>query len=229
MTDPRYLQSQPDSAAGFLQGKMSRFWNAALGYQKDAIVEIAAQGMECRFISTCPPDALPFHSIERGLPRYVGDTEAGFRSRLIHAHDIWETGDTPNGIIAELNRAGFANVSVLDSGDLLYLPPGHRPNGSQYAVGEEYWRFLVVIDDRAQHLFGSVNTWGAFNWGAFNWGFANVPPNWPAVFKIIKKHKDADSICAGINIIVAGADWGAFNWGDGTNWANVIQVSTGYR
>jgi hypothetical protein len=229
VTDPRYLQSQPDSAAGFLQGKMSRFWNAALGYQKDAIVEIAAQGIECRFISTCPPDALPFHSIERGLPRYVGDTEAGFRSRLIHAHDIWETGDTPNGIIAELNRAGFANVTVDDNNDRPYEAPGHHPDGTPYAPGEEYWRFWVTIDDRIPELFGGVNTWGEFNWGEFNWGFARVPPNWQAVFKIIKKHKDADSICAGIDLLLSGANWGEFDWGDGTNWGFVLRISTGYR
>jgi hypothetical protein len=208
---------------------MSRNWNRALGYQKDAIVEIAIQGMECRFISTCPPDALPFHGVERGLPRYVGDTEDGFRSRLIDAPDIWETGDTPDGLIAELNRAGFAHVTVLDANDLVYMPPGHRPDGSQYAEGEEYWRFLVRIDDRAQHLFGTVTRWGAFNWGdGTKWGFSQVPDNWGAVFQIIKKHKPADSICCGIDIIIAGAEWGAFNWG-AVNWADVIHVSTGYR
>jgi hypothetical protein len=215
---------------------MSRFWNAALGYQKDAIVEIAAQGMQCRFISTCPADALPFHSIERGLPRYVGDTDDGFRNRLIAAPSIWGDqsgkipgGETALGIIAELNRAGFANVAIDDNGDRPYAPPGHRPNGSLYAIGEEYWRFWVVIDDRVQHLFGGANTWAAYNWDAFQWGFSKVPANWTAVPKIIKKHKDADSICAGVDVILSGSNWGSFNWGDGTTWVDVIHVSMGYR
>ena len=208
---------------------MSRFWNAALGYQKDAIVEIADQGIQCRFISTCPLDALPFHGVERGLPRYVGDTNDGFRSRLVAAPSIWETGDTPLGIIAELNRAGFAHVTIQDNNDRPNAAPGHRPNGSQCAAGEEYWRFWVVIDDRPQHLFVGFNTWGAYSWGGFSWGFSSVPANWPAVFKIIKNHKDADSICAGIDLLIDGPDWGAFNWGDGSVWGTVLHINTGYK
>jgi hypothetical protein len=196
---------------------------------KDSIVEIAIAGVRCRFVQTCPPDALPYHSIERGLPRYVGDTTEGFRTRLIAAPEIWETGDTAIGIAAELNRAGFANVRIEGNDERPYAAPGHRPNGTQYAVGEEYWRFWVVIDDREQHLFGPPSRWGWASWATFNWGFSTVPPNWDAVSRIIKKHKPADSICAGIDIIISGPNWGEFTWGDGSQWGTIIHVGTGYR
>lgn len=226
-----YVDSQPDGQPGFLQDEVSRNWGAALGYSKDALVELAVLAVKCRFITECPADTLPYHGSERLLDRYLGDTDSTFRVRLKLAHESWEIGDCPSGLLSELALAGIRGAAICDNGQWADFTPGHNPlTGVQYALGEEYWRFWITIDDRAFHDFVAAAPWGTGNWGAKTWGFSTMPANWAILPTIIKKHKPADSICAGIQVILSGSVWeSARHWGDGSTWGgSVVAVPMGY-
>jgi hypothetical protein len=227
-----YYQSQPDGLPGFLQDETSRNWAGAEGYAKDSLVELGIKSTKCRFITECPVDVLPYQGTERLLDRYAGQSDSDYRSILQHAFETWAIGDTPTGILEQLALAGIQGVSIHDNGQWAGLPPGHnRITGAQYAPGAEYWRFWISIDDRAFHAFVASSNWGTGSWGAKNWGFSTMPANWPAIPAIVKKHKPADSVCAGIQVILSGSVWESTrHWGDGSTWGgNVVKVSMGYQ
>ena len=226
-----YYQSQPDGPPGFLQDETSRNWAGAEGYSKDVLVELSVKAVNCRFITECPVDVLPYQGTERLLDRYLGETDADYTARLRGAFETWAIGDTPTGMLDQLALAGIQGAKIYDNGQWSGFPPGHnRVTGALYAPGEEYWRFWITIDDRSFHAFTPSTNWGIGTWAAKTWGFSAMPANWPMIPAIVKKHKPADSVCAGIQIILSGSVWEpARHWGDGSTWGgNVVKESMGY-
>lgn len=226
-----YVNFQPDSQPGFLQGDKARGWGGANGYMKDIFVEIGVVGVRSRFINVCPNDALAYHGSERGLVRYVGDTDDGYAQRLNNAWNLWVNAGTAWGMIQQFGFAGFPSVYIRENWDWPGMPPGISPiTHLPYAPGEEWWRFWVVIDDSVLHLFGSVSFYwddGVTTWDDGSlWDFTIAPPNISKIHQIINTWKPAHTICAGVLVILEGWVWDGLGitWDDGHTWDSSVTV-----
>ena len=220
----QYYRSQPDGQPGFLQGEKSRAFGSGVGYFKDWYIETLLVGVRSRFCLQCPPDALPYHGDERGLFRYVGDSDDDYRARINDAWYLWTFGGTSWGVVNQLNSAGFPSVAIYENWQWLGFPPSISPiTHLPYAIGDEWWRFHVQIMDTINPFGGLSFRWGdsSRTWGDGKlWGFTHVPPNWSQVIPIIKKWKPAHTILASLDILLDGWAYGegGIVWGGGQLW-----------
>jgi hypothetical protein len=189
-----YLDLQPQSYPGFLQGPVAQNFGRGQGYTKDIFVEVGIEGANCRFINVCPADALNYHGSERGLPKYVGDSSDTYRARLLSAWDLWIYAGTAYGLIANLNFAGFNYVEVHENWD--------------WGVDKtQWWKFWVIINDTIDHIFGDVSFYigdGTLIGDGHLIGFTKNPPNEAAIRTIIHKWKPAYTMCEHVYIILDG-------------------------
>ena len=192
----QYLQFQPDSQPGFLQGRYSRAFGGACGYAKDIYIEVAEDGIQARFLNVCNDDTLGYHGSERSLPWYGGIDPDNYRAWLLNAWSTWTEAGTAQGIIDNLVFAGFgaAHQIVIFENNELGLDP------------DLWWRFWVNIDATANPwgdpwLIGDVVSIG--DTGLII-GYTDAPLNADYLVSIINAWKPAHTICVELNIFNSG-------------------------
>jgi hypothetical protein len=208
-----YATYQPKLLPTFLGGEWGERWASASGLMKDVWGEAAAQAVLCRFIQTAPEDALSLIGDERGLPRNPGESTAAFRTRLLAAWSMWTMAGTKAGIVSALNYLGFLNVSIYENADWTIAP------GPGYSLGDEWWRFWVVI--RQPHGFGPpawrIGDGSLVGAPGLRVGFMYAPVTHPTIRPTIERWKPAHAMLMQIVVVLSGKLIGdGWTIGDGT-------------
>lgn len=214
-----YAEYQRDLQAAYLQGEVGKRWGEANGVIKDAVVASLLDAIRCRFLETCPQDALAAFGMERNLEQGPFEDLNQYRARLRAAWDLWEYAGTALGITRALNLLGYPNVQVVENADWYAAPsPG-------YAPGEEWWRFWVIIDQP----HGFIPVWkigDGTKVGQKKVGSLSNARLLRDVCKTIHKWAPPHAQLQNIIIHVSGQTWGSFNWGDGTVYGGVSLVTS---
>ena len=194
MSNPTVYQDfQPRSQPGFLQGPIAQSWGAGCGYAKDIYVEMVIGGLECRFPSICPEDALAYHGTERGLPRYASDTLDSYRARVVDAWGLWSAAGTEVGILQALAYAGVITAQIYE--------PAEWP----ITGFTDWWNFWVLIDARG-------GSWGAI-WHVGDGtligsgvvvGFTSPPIAVADILAVINTWKPAHTVLQGLVVLLSG-------------------------
>ena len=159
-------------------------------------------------------DTLHLFGAERGMPRYPGETEAGYRARLHGAWDAYGVGGSDGGIIAQLEAAGYTGAAIYTARDDWY--PGD-PDWSRY------W---VVIQLGTHSVTGPGVAWGGGReWGdGWLWGIATGADDVTTVAAIVGKWNPVRWRCVGLVFVGAGVAWGTISWGAFTWGGSVVSV-----
>jgi hypothetical protein len=209
-----YLEWQPGEQPGFLQGPYGAKWGESVGALKDHVIEGLYQSVIARFIEQCMmgdrEDALVYHGRERRLDRYPGDTTLGYGNRLKAAWELWAMAGTKDGITAALALLGYSDVTVVenyqDPDGSITVPLYGMPPGPGYALGEEWWRFWVIINKPNDFVDPEwrwdVNMiWGP-DPGEFTWGPTGTSGNAPYIRPLIELWKPSYTILSGLFVIL---------------------------
>jgi hypothetical protein len=163
-----------------------RLWGM-VGLYADLVAEGCSQAVKAHLLNmdTSPPDALPVIGSGRDMPRYPGETDAQYRSRLWDAWDAYVVGGTEAAITGQLAEYGLSNTRCISQHDgwRFEIPP----------TGSEWSRFVVVIEQT--HSWATAYTYGTgYSYGtAMTYGSAATPDDVATVKGIIMKWKPAHS------------------------------------
>lgn len=136
MTPFTYAGYQLALMPPWLQGFWGERWATGFGTLKDVFVEGAIQAVECRWLATCPEDALQYIGLERLMPQNPGESMAAYRARLKLAWLLWPFVGTKQGILTALGQLGFSNVTIKENIDWTYPPsPAFAPFGTLTVSG----------------------------------------------------------------------------------------------
>ena len=213
-------QYQAGLAPPALKGPNGEAFTSALGLMKDVFAEGAMQALRCRFVSSCPEDALAFIGQERNLPQVPGEPVAAYRARLLNAWQAWQQAGTKPGLINQLNVLGYPNVVVLEDNTSSFAL---SPPASGFAPGTEWWRFMVFIKPPHPFTIGSKygdgNTWG----NGRLWGIGGPVNALQVIRNTIALWQPAHARMVACGIVLSGGVWGDGGlWGDGRVWGGSV-------
>lgn len=187
-------------------------WGSALmrvfGAVKDAIADAAKAAVKARLVELAPDDALAWIGRERNVERYPGETNAGYRARLLAAWETWFAAGTAAGLVAALGAAGFSSVGVYDTRT---APPwwvgAWPPNGDDAMPAATWSRFWIVIETPhpwALRRWGEGGSWGELGADGtpLTWGSTATVREVALVRSIIRKWKAAHERCARVLVRV---------------------------
>jgi hypothetical protein len=168
-----------DNLPPWLAGPWARKLIDSIVGQADASSSRVLQaGMAPRLRRTPPEDALPVIGLERGMPRYPGETREQYRTRLDGAWEAWTRGGAAYAIIEQLKAAGLDGVQVFRASQWdrapagywsifwVFVPEDYSPKASTLAQ-REAWAAIVRKWKPAQWICGGIvlelsgPTWGA--------------------------------------------------------------------
>jgi len=184
----------------------ARAWRESIGALCDWTLDVLKQAVQARFVSLAPVDALPWIGWERRLPRYPGDTDATYRTRLAAAWDRWQYAGTETGILAGLEDIGFTEAAIYTAlgpnppGEVTWPPDGDTANWS---------RFWILIDATtatgANPFAWEAVLWGDRDWGTFLWGGITATAGEVELLRgVVDTWKAAHELCAGFLIDLDG-------------------------
>jgi len=152
-------------------------------------------------------DALGRIGSERMMERYFGESEDGYKQRLLGAWRAWSQAGTPASIIEQLAALGLT-ASVKENWQWNW--DGDSANFS---------RFWVIITGHpwVPRKWGDGSKWGPSSL----WGARRTPPSMidaRAIRRVIKKWKAGHTVCPYAVIVFDLAAWAALTpdgtWGD---------------
>lgn len=91
-----------------------------LGYMFDYFTNQVLQGVQMRFPTFAPKDALRYIGDERGLLQGKTESDADFAERLRLAWVYWAVAGTPIGIMFELYKQGYADGYLVQVNGNIY-------------------------------------------------------------------------------------------------------------
>lgn len=180
-----------------------------LGAHGDALDELVAKAKDATkagFVGLAPSDALPYHGLERLLPRWPTETDAEHRARLVAAWDTWATAGTSDGPLDEGGSYGLAGMlrAALPGATVLIRPYNYPYRGP---LRRGYWsEFWVVLKNTGwlRRTFGDGSKWR----DGSTWGSTATRAEVEMVKNIIRTFKAAHEWCPAVVISFGGRTWG---------------------
>lgn len=88
-----------------------------MGYTGDTMLDAATLGLKAPWLreDTSPDDALEYVGDEQNTPRYPGETNPGYRGRLLEPFTFWESAGRETTIIGELANLGITAHVYTDA------------------------------------------------------------------------------------------------------------------
>lgn len=125
-----------------------------MGKQVDGGVNLVKQGVQTRFLSSAPADALAKIGAERRIPQAPWETGADYRASLVRAWEAWG-GDpdlgggagTPAGILTAVSRCGMPFRFATD--------PAGSPDATTYVQWNGRW--VQLYADGRTPIFGVLD------------------------------------------------------------------------
>jgi hypothetical protein len=225
MTKITLPQIQSYNTPAWLKGRWGTRWLSALGDSLSDLTSWAKDGVKCRFPTLAPSGALRYLSVERGIERYPGETDAEFRVRLWSAWDTWKWSGTDLGVYYGLEACGFT-VSNWSTDPWFTWPStwpeighvwmfsyndvaGYAPDDDNTAT--HAGRFWIAIDGYAEGINESLYTVGGGlivgTSGAaigLNVSAAKVD-SWR---RSVRKWKGSHMTCPSIFLVLSDGGWG---------------------
>lgn len=115
-----------------------RAWAVAHGAELDGLLQLAKRAAKAGFVGIAPPDAMPYHGRDRGIPALAGETMEAYRARLVGAWDTWSWATTRIGLREAILLGGFGGPTLYTQEEF-----PRPPSGGLWA------RFTVVFTGRA--------------------------------------------------------------------------------
>lgn len=168
---------------------------------------IEASKVSNLYSETFPMDALRHVGTERAIPRYPGETNFSYLSRLRGAWQAYEWLGTPQSIELQLNYAGYDHVAVPDTS-----------NWDWDGNTADWARFWVVLLGHpfVVWTYGESHTWD----GGQTWDSTATEADFAFLRAVVHKWKPAHVRCQSIIIVFDEAGWEANQpdgtWGDPT-------------
>ena len=208
-----YDQFQLGLSPPWLQRPVGENWATALGIAKDAIAEGAILAVKCRWLATCPEDALPLIGSERSLVRLPAETAGAYRARMANAWTAWQYAGTKTGLLTQIGLLGLP-VSILENADFP-SPPANWYNFWVYITLPN--PFIAPVNFGAVPLFGAGLILGVKPYDLF-----------AALARTIQVWRPAHAQLVALTIQLSGRLFGVNSWafGDGTAFGgtNLITV-----
>lgn len=186
-----FVRYQLAHAPPWLLGEWGERLMIVLGIAKEVQSQRTRDAVKARFVHLAPVDALPDLGKDRKMLRAPGETDDGYRERLLNAFDIWATAGTEAGLLELFRVAGATDVTIWEDQDV----------GG--ALG--HWaRFAIYVAE--PHPYTAPKTWGSFAWGDGTcWGFGDDAAI-TYTKEVIRRWKPAHTRCVGIAVVWAGVD-----------------------
>lgn len=202
----------------WLQRAVGELFLGAHGDQLDDLATRAQDATEAGFVAQAPTDALPYHGLERMLPKWPSETDAAHRARLLAAWDSWATAGTSDGPLDEGGTYGLAGMLRACLGPSVTVQVRAYRDPYLGPLRRGYWSEFWVV------LSGVPWTRRAWGTGAYGdggtWGSSATRAQVEAVKGIVRTFKAAHEWCPAIVVVFAGRTWGDGSmWGDpGVEW-----------
>lgn len=196
----------------WLLGPVGELYVQTLGLYEDLGVESALQAMKASKMraDTFHPSGLTHIGLERNMPRYSSETDAGYNVRLRGAWEAWKQAGTWQAIVSQLATFGVT-AEVYAQGYAGPLP-GSAGDVFDWDDDDANWsRFFVVL---------TAHPWTPWSWGdpgarwgdGRTWGSTATTQEVAAVREIIKHWKPAREVFP--HIIVQFSAWTPPTTGD---------------
>jgi len=121
-----------------LAGFWGRAWAAAHGAELDGLLLQAKRAAKAGFVGIAPPDAMPSHGRDRGIPALTGEMMEAYRARLVAAWDTWSWATTRIGLREAILLGAFGGPTLYTQEEF-----PRPPAGGLWA------RFTIVFTGRA--------------------------------------------------------------------------------
>lgn len=208
----------------WLQRAVSELFLRAHGDALDELATKAKDATKAGLVAVASSDALPYHGLERGLPRFAGESDASHRARLVAAWETYETAGTRAGPLSTGGTYGLVGMlSAALPGVTVQVRAYRDPYLGPLRRG--YWsEFWVVLTG----VPWTIRTWGTGTWGdGSTWGSTATQEQAETAKNIVRTFKAAHEWCPAIVVVFEGRTWGdGSEWGDpGVVWdadANAI-------
>lgn len=215
--------------ADYIRGVWGQRWISAMGSKLAALELWAKDGVKARMPTMAPSGGLQYLAKERGIERAVGETDAGFRTRLWGAWETWKWSGTDIGVYRGLETCGFTvstwltepwfswptswpedgHVWIFHANDVL----GAQPDGDADAT---HWaRFWVVLDAYAEGYRPTTQTIGDGSLIGEGYAIGMMHVDDPTCAAqtarfgpVVRKWKGAHSTCPAIFMILSDGGWG---------------------
>lgn len=218
-----YRQLMRKMAEGFSWSPPDSFgdrYTGILALYQDIATEGSNQAIRSGYSSIAfqPPDALIELSSDYNLPRYPGETDAGFKARLDAKWVTWESAGAAASMEAQLTALGFTSFTRFVARDFDPASPD--------------WSRFILVFDSGTHPVTPDGTWGdPGNWGDGGyWGIATGGELMPALLGIVCKFKAAHVRPQALTFLTSGEVWGlpiGGLWSDPGTWGGTGVVITG--
>ncbi len=240
------LQTGVRWAKGFFGQRLT----GTIALHCDLIAEGVSQAIKARSAKVSAPDAYPYIGSNVNLERYPNDTDATYKSRLLHAFSIWQQAGTKQGLERAFDFFGYPYVRVFEDKDWDRGPkpywsqfwvffPGHaETGGSPYGSGVAYGggltygvgiNYLGGLNDvlPSSATYGSGSTYG--NSGLLYGITGTTPEEVEGIRRLIRKWKPSRSICREIIFESTSQFYGAgHTYGDGSVYGVIGTYGTGH-
>jgi hypothetical protein len=147
-------------------------WLGVMADEKDLLMQLSIDSVNCRYPSLAPNDALPLLAYQYNLTRGFQETDADYRVRLQHAWSHWQWSGTDLGILIAMQPSGFTTIPWDPDNPVPFNP--NDPAISRVFVVRNcdtgigcpdgnfaFWnRFWVCIDASDEAILGD-GVWGS--------------------------------------------------------------------
>lgn len=129
-----YLQDIADPRGG----AESKAFGAGAGSVMDDEMTLLRTAGLCRLPMYCPDDGLDACGVGFQIQRFVGESNASYRARLVGAFTAWKLGGSALAIITQLQAYGFGDVFILP----VWQSPGPFAPESSLTQFDAFYVFL---------------------------------------------------------------------------------------
>lgn len=117
----------------------------------------AKEAAFCALPLFCPEEALYYHSVNRGVERWPGESVASWRARVVSAPKDLSWAGTDYGVVEALRALGLTAVIVRDAG-VVYSAGTWTANPWVYDGASQWARQWVIITGHPWTLEHSTRT-----------------------------------------------------------------------
>jgi hypothetical protein len=143
-----------------------------------------------------PDDVLPLVGLERGMPRYPGETPAQYRARLLDAWNAYRFAGAEQTIVSQFAHAGYPGVQIVFNAAAL------GPNGEAAPYWSQFWVHFPLSSGHP--VTGAGPTWNSFNYGDGTvYGLGVTVGFYQLIHGIVGKWKPVRWICRGFTFELA--------------------------
>lgn len=203
-----YKEYQEGIAPPRFQGPAGLGWFTAHGQWHDALVTFLQEGVQARFPSIAPEDALAIIGAERGLSRYPNEALPAWRNRVQNAFEFWALAGTIPGVKQACLQMGYRNPQVIEH---FHAEPAAW---SEFSV--------VIYPGTTRYTSWKYGPSRVYGEPGLTYGINLDAAEKSRVRSVLEEIKPAHTKLRTIYYVQNGAVYGAFHHGDGTVYGGEI-------